>query len=213
MNPYDLNIRDLVRTKEYRHFKQFTPFPSCTTMRQLVILIPLLLVLSSEAQSLLEVRKNFHDAVMEPKRTKEFHRYLKESELTSATINAYRAASEAMMARVVWNPISKLAQVIKYAEMMENAVMSDKDNIEIRFLRLSIEYNIPKFLGMSKNLEQDTDMIVKNLSDVQNMDLDPSYGRYILSFLETTKLCTDQEMLTMKQGLNPGTSITQRSSP
>ncbi len=176
-------------------------------MRSLVIIVFVLLVGSSYSQSLLEVRKGFHDAVMEPKLTKEFNKYLKQSNITTATINAYRAASEAMMARVVWNPISKLSQVVKYAELMEEAVNSDEDNIEIRFLRLSIEYNIPKFLGMSKHLEQDTDMIVKNLSDVQNMDLDPSYGRYILSFLETTKLCTDQEMLTMKQSLNPDSSI------
>ncbi len=190
-----------------KYHQTILSFSGCINMRQLVIIILFFLALSSDAQSLFEVRKNFHDAVLESKRTREFHEYLKNSDLTTPTINAYRAASEAMMARVVWNPVSKFAQVLKYADMMEEAVKSDEDNIEIRFLRLSIEYNIPKFLGMSKHLKEDTDIIVQNLSDVQNMDLDPSQGRYILSFLETTKLCTSQEMLAMRRSLNPDTSI------
>lgn len=155
------------------------------------------------SQSILDIRKQFHDAVMSPDQTKEFRKFLNESELSTPTVNAYRAVSEAMMARIVWNPLSKFKQVLKYADMMEEAVKSDIDNIEIRFLRLSIEYNIPKFLGMSKNMDEDTNMIVRNLSNVQDMNLDPSYGRYILSFLETTKLCTEQEMLAMEQSLNP----------
>lgn len=158
-------------------------------------------MLGIQAQSLQEVRQRFHEVVMEPKQTKAFHEFLQESPLNTSTINAYRAVSEAMMARVVWNPVSKLSQVIKYADQMDAVIKSDADNIEARFLRFSIEYNIPKFLGMSKHLEEDRDMIVQNLSHVATMDLDPSYGQYILSFLTTTQLCSEQELTAMKESL------------
>jgi hypothetical protein len=166
-----------------------------------ILLFGFFLVISAEAQTLLDVRQGFHEAVMEPSLTKEFHQFLNNADNTP-TINAYRAASEAMMARVVWNPLSKFAQVIKYADLMEQAVNLEEENIEIRFLRLSIEYNLPKFLGMSKHLKEDTEMIVKNLSMVQTMNLDPAYGRYILSFLDMSELCNDQEILAMEQSLS-----------
>jgi len=160
------------------------------------------IALSASSQSLTEIRKEFHKAVIEPEeRVKAFHAYLEDIDNPDATIQAYQAVSEALLAQVVWNPFSKLSQVRKYDKLMEEAVISDEMNIEIRFLRLAIEYNLPSFLGMSTHIEEDLNVIVKNLESISSMNVDPSYGRYILYFLENTNLCSNDELIAMRDTL------------
>lgn len=184
---------------ELEQFQTISVLDCYTHMiRQLFLLALIANAIPTYSQSLQEVRQGFHDVVFEPKLTKQFHSQLAESENSTPELQAYRAVSEAMMARVVWNPVSKLAQVIKYAGMMEEVVEANPDNIEVRFLRLSIEYNIPRFLGMSKHLDEDANMIISNLSDVASMNIDPTYGRYILDFLIKTDLCSYQQLRVMK---------------
>lgn len=130
-----------------------------------------------------------------------FHDYMQKFESPTPALTAYQAVSEAMLARVLWNPFSKLTQVKKYQEIMAQAVADEPRDIEIRFLRLAIEYNIPAFLGMSEHVEEDVDMILNNLSAASALGLDPSYGQYIFYFLEQTNLCSEDQILTMKNSL------------
>lgn len=175
-------------------------------MKSLVFIICFLVSLQAISQSLVEARESFHQAVLDPDQSRAFHNFFKNTTPNTPTLKAYKATSEAMLARVVWNPFTKLSQVMKYSELMETAVLEDQENIEIRFLRLSIEYNLPKFLGMSKNMTVDRDTIVSNLSTVNSMDLDPSFCRYIIYFLNDTGLCTEEEMLLMENVLTSSNS-------
>lgn len=157
--------------------------------------------LLGNSQSIENVRKAFHEAVLKPEVSRDFHAYMLKSQNSSPTIRAYRAVSEAMLAQVLWNPFSKLSQVKKYQREMEIAIKESASSIEIRFLRLAIEYNLPSFLGMSQHIEEDLDMILRNLSSVSSMNLDPGYSQYIYYFLESTGLCSSDQMLAMKQTL------------
>lgn len=88
---------------------------------------------------------------------------------------------------------------MKYDKQMEAAVEEDPRNIEIRFLRLAIEYNLPAFLGMSTHLEEDVEKIVSDLSRVSQMQVNPMFGEYIFHFLKETNLCTSDQLALMKQ--------------
>ena len=154
------------------------------------------------AQTLSEVRNAFHQAVLDPKESRTFHDFLKEVDEADPTLQAYKAVSEALLAQVVWNPFSKFSQVLKYNKLIEKAVIRDQQNIEIRFLRLAIEYNLPAFLGMSTHMEEDLGIIVSNMESVNTMQVDPGYGRYIFYFLESTELCTSEQILAMKENLS-----------
>ena len=148
-----------------------------------------------------DIRKSFHEAVLDPEKSEDFHQYLADFTISDPTFKAYQAVSEAMLAQVVWNPFTKLSQVRKYERLMKVAVESDAENIEIRFLSLAIEYNLPRFLGMSKHLVEDRDVIVNNISSIQSMKLDRSFSRYILYFLNETDLCTQDQITQMEESL------------
>lgn len=153
------------------------------------------------SQNLEEVRQKFHEAVLDVDETRTFHRFLKEVEAEEPVLKAYKAASEAMLARVVWNPFTKLMQVMKYDDQMKVAIEEDSQNIEIRFLRFAIEYNLPKFLSMSKHLKEDRDVIIEQISSTGQLELDPSFSHYILYFMKDTGLCTSEQISLMEQSL------------
>ena len=144
---------------------------------------------------------------MDEAKSESFNDLMNDFENPSPKIKAYRAVSEALLARVLWNPFSKLAQVRKYQSDMESAVALDPADIEIRFLRIAIEYNLPPFLGMSEHVDEDLDFIMANLSTVDSLKVDPSYGNYIFSFLLGTKLCTTDQIVTMKESLGQANSF------
>lgn len=176
-------------------------------MKAFITFLFILLTFGVDAQSISEIRTEFHSVVLNPDESRGFHNFLKKVEKPSATVKAYQAVSEALLAQVVWNPFTKLSQVMKYDKQMAVAIGEDPENIEIRFLRLAIEYNLPSFLGMSKHLEEDVNKIVDNLSNVSQMQVNPMFGKYIFYFLQETNLCSSEQIAMMKQRFDASTSL------
>ncbi|MEO9482485.1 MAG: hypothetical protein ABJG47_03530 [Ekhidna sp.] len=176
-------------------------------MKALITFLLVILTFSSSAQDLSEIRAEFHAVVLNPEESESFYDYLKEIETPTSTVKAYQAVSEALLAQVVWNPFNKLKQVIKYDKQMAAAVEEDPQNVEIRFLRLAIEYNLPSFLGMSDHLQEDVDKIVSDLSRVSQVQVNPMFGKYIFHFLKETNLCSTEQLALMKQSFESSASM------
>ena len=155
----------------------------------------------SEAQNLDVLRKNFHRAIIDRNEAEEFYQCLKEYD-KRPVILAYKAVSEALMAGEGWNPFDRISHLSAYESSMNDAVMMDVDNIEIRFLRFATEYNIPKILRMSDHLMEDLEMIVKNIDALHALKLDRSFTNYILYFLNDTKLCSDEQIAIIENQLS-----------
>lgn len=176
-------------------------------MKAIITIFCLSLSVGLTAQSIDEVRSEFHAVVLNPDDSKNFYNFIKNIENPTSTVKAYQAVSEALLAQVVWNPFSKLKQVVKYDKLMAAAVEEDPENIEIRFLRLAIEYNLPSFLGMSTHLQEDADEIANDLSGVSQMQVNPVFGKYIFHFLKETNLCSAEQLSMMKLSFDGGVSM------
>jgi len=64
--------------------------------------------------------------------------------------------------------------------LVEYAVLSDSENIEIRFVRLSVQQNSPKFLKYNKEIEEDKKYILNNFDRISSIELKSYIGDYIL---------------------------------
>lgn len=73
--------------------------------------------------------------------------------------------------------------------LIEYAIEEDPDNIEIRFVRLSVQQNIPKFLKYKMNIEEDKTFILERLNGLDNKDL----KAYIQEYILYSKNFTDEE--------------------
>lgn len=79
-----------------------------------------------------------------------------------AVLLAYLGGFKAIWAKHVNNPINKLNTFKEGTSLIEKAVRDDRTNIEIRFVRLSVQKNCPFFLDYKKNIEEDTRFINAN---------------------------------------------------
>ncbi len=89
----------------------------------------------------------------------------------NAVIMAYLGGYKAIWAKHIINPFSKLSTFRKGTELIEKAVMNDRTNVEIRFIRLSIQKNCPFFLSYKKNIDEDTKFINANKNNIKSEHL------------------------------------------
>ncbi|MES2382000.1 MAG: hypothetical protein V4538_13220 [Bacteroidota bacterium] len=80
---------------------------------------------------------------------------------------AYLGGLQTIWANHTINPLAKLKTFDTGKANIEQAVSNEKDNVEIRFVRLSVQKNCPKFLGYSKSITEDESYIKQHLTEVQ----------------------------------------------
>lgn len=165
-----------------------------------------LVIGSSLCQSLTEIRKRFHQAVLNGDSIENFHEYIQGVTNTAPAVIAYQAAGEAMLAQTLWNPLANLAQVNRYEKLIRKAVEMDADNLEIHFLRFAIEYYLPRILMMSTHLEEDRDFIMANLWRCEQMNINPEFERYITYFMKETGMLLPDQITVIRELLNKGKS-------
>lgn len=91
---------------------------------------------------------------------------------------AYLGGLQAIWANHTINPISKLQTFNKGKNNLEKAVKMMPDDIEIRFIRLSVQRNAPRFLGYYPQIKEDEEFIRKHqqfISEVSLLQLIKSY--------------------------------------
>lgn len=140
----------------------------------------------SQSKSILEELRNelFYSTFNLDRGTQFYQKIIKSGE-TNATLNAYQAAAKALIAKYSWNPVTKVSYLKSVEELLTNAVNEEKDNLEIRFLRFYIQNSIPSYLGYSKNLKEDGDILKNNIASVEHMGLDKGISDYIVSYVSS----------------------------
>lgn len=131
-----------------------------------------------------EARKKYFEAIGDEQKIEKLLKQLQDIKNSSALLLAYCAACESMMAQFSWNPYTKLAQVNKSFNFFEKAVKDDYQNVEIRFLRFSVQHNVPDFLRKNREFEEDKDVLVKNF---ENADFDAEFRQFIIGYLKDSK--------------------------
>ena len=83
---------------------------------------------------------------------------------------AYLGAYQTIWSNHVFNPLSKLATFKNGKNNIELAISKEPENVEIRYIRFSVQKNAPSFLGYNSHLKEDKDFLVKNKKNI-NSDL------------------------------------------
>ncbi|MEN9369735.1 MAG: hypothetical protein RI952_600, partial [Bacteroidota bacterium] len=134
-------------------------------MRKGILLILMMAMFSiSMANGNIELaRKEFKNAVYNDKLTNQLCEVLISSKQQDALTQAYIAYFTALKAKHVSNPYAKIEYVRNFDRTIKKAIELAPDNLEIRFLRFSVQDNIPLYLGFSKELDIDKKIIVQQL--------------------------------------------------
>jgi len=105
------------------------------------------------------------------------------NEGNNTLLMGYRACATMLMAKHVFNPFSKLSYFKRGRDILEKAIKSDRDNIELRFLRYTIQTNVPSFLNYNQFKESDRLFLVNSISKLTDQKL----KKIIIAYLKTNK--------------------------
>ncbi len=108
-------------------------------------------------------------------------------ELTKKALNnegaiykGYHGAALALKASFAWNPFKKLSHFNKAKKMIDEAIVLEPTNIELRMIRLSIQSNAPKIAGYYKNIKEDKSVIINTIDTVVDKELQ----EYVQGFMD-----------------------------
>lgn len=148
-----------------------------------------------------KIRKLLITALESKKTTDSLYKSLTAIKNRPALIDGYIGTLEALKAKHAWNPYYKIKYLNDCEKTFTGAVTADPHNIEIRFMRFSIEHNVPKFLGYTKNLTDDREEMVKQIDAKNYSSADKALLKTIIKFILDSKRCTAEEQKGLNQHL------------
>ncbi|MCR5886807.1 hypothetical protein LRS06_03260 [Hymenobacter sp. J193] len=141
-------------------------------------------LVSTEANpyAVAHLRRQYQQAAASKEAGEKFHKLMAAYSQQDAVVLAYKAAAEAIRARDA-SMFNKLSYVQNASRQFDQAVKLDADNAEIRFLRLSVESNLPGFLGMSQHVDEDRQFLLTTLLKHPESGLDAESFSLVRDFL------------------------------
>lgn len=104
-------------------------------------------------------------------------------------LTGYQAAATMMMAQYVINPFSKLSWFRKGRKLLDNTLARHPQNIELRFLRFTIQTNAPGMLGYKDEIASDKSFLLNAVGGISDAALQQS----ICDYLQQSKLLSEGE--------------------
>ncbi len=140
--------------------------------------------------SLNEVRALYKRSVTEVSACKKLIRLLENyDETNNQILAAYRACATMMMAKHTFNPIAKLSYFKRGKLLLERSINATNENIELHFLRFSVQSQSPTFLGYNSALLEDKTLLLKAVYTLKDISL----KKIIISFLKTSDHLSKEE--------------------
>jgi hypothetical protein len=110
---------------------------------------------------------------------------------------AYLAAAEMSMAKYKVNPYSKITIFNKGKVKLEEVISRDTTNIELRYIRYTIQDNVPSILGYDKQMPSDKAYLLKHLPEIKKTDRD-LFARVSTYLILRSKLNDEEKKLLEK---------------
>lgn len=140
-----------------------------------------------------EVRKMYPLAMEDSGITDELYKDLSNvSEADNIILYGYKGAILTLKAKHAKSIKEKKNFFKEGVGIIESALASNPDNIELRFIRLSVQENAPKIIKYNTKIEEDKNFILKNLDKLDNN----SVKTLIRDYIRTSKLFTEVEKAT-----------------
>jgi hypothetical protein len=102
----------------------------------------------------------------------------------------YRGASDMMQAKYAVNPLTKMKKFNEGRTWITNALNRDSMNLEVRFLRFTVQCNAPALLGYHDQVQIDKQFLMKYTAT----NADAELKGMIINYLTTSAVCTEDEL-------------------
>lgn len=124
------------------------------------------------------------------------------SQPSDALLKAYWGASAAAAPECLSNPLEKIKYFRKGKGLLDESVKQQPNHMEIRFLRFATQTKAPSFLGYNDNIQEDKNLILKNIATFAKTPSNEEMAGHIASFMMDSEDLSPAEKTNLKQFLS-----------
>jgi len=143
----------------------------------------------AQSLNLNHVRRDFNKGVKNEDLCEKYYKTL-EKEADTPIEKGYEAAFHMFMAKHTSNPLKKMSYFNGGKKLLEKQITNNPNNVELRFIRLCIQYYVPSYLGYSSKVEEDKTFVMNNLYKMPDEDTKD----IIYNYLKGAKMYNEDEL-------------------
>lgn len=144
---------------------------------------------NAQEDLLTDVRSNIGDVFKTEATCLRIHDRFEKTDISGNNIlRGYKGAVLLGLARHHANVFKKMGFFSDGKELLEKSIETEPENIELRFLRLTIQANLPSFLGYSENKEDDKVFVLSRLEEAKSDNFKTKVRKFIGAMEEQGKL-------------------------
>jgi hypothetical protein len=132
----------------------------------------------SSNENIIHFRELYANAVADERIAQQLVRETNISASSNLTMG-YHGAAKIIMAKHLVNPFSKWNSFRSGRAILESAINADLSDAELRYLRLTIQENVPSFLGYKSNIRDDRSFLLGILTDLKDSHLKEIIQNYL----------------------------------
>lgn len=129
----------------------------------------------------IEVRELYYRASVEQAAVDELVNKLKSLGNSEPVWIGYMGMANMLKAKYAINPYKKLSHFHEGKSMLEEAISKAPRNVELRFLRLSVQLNAPAFLNYHNRQAEDLSTMLANWDRLKDEDLKKRVREFVFS--------------------------------
>lgn len=96
-----------------------------------------------------------------------------------AVLWGYHGIAKTLLGKHAFNPVNKVSYFNKGKRILEAALSVAPDNVELRYLRLTLQENVPSLLGYSDKITEDRAFIRSRLPALEDKQLSKMITDYL----------------------------------
>jgi hypothetical protein len=113
--------------------------------------------------------------------------------LDATTKLGYDGASEMIAAAHAFNPLTKLKYFNTGKKILESAILIDNNNIELRYLRYTLQEHSPSLLAYKSNMQEDKIFLMQNISEKLKQSDSDLFERVTQNFFKSDFLNSEEK--------------------
>ncbi|MEN7548494.1 hypothetical protein AAG747_11275 [Rapidithrix thailandica] len=149
-----------------------------------------------------ELRLLYLEAFQQEEKAGKMLHFFKSKTRKSPVEEAYHGAFYALSALHKKMPVKRLSLVKKAKKHLKKAVKSAPEQIEIRFLRFSLNHYLPDLFKNEKMLQEDQAQLLKLFRSLEETQQEPELLQIIAGFMLSSQRCTEEENRVYQRYLN-----------
>lgn len=149
-------------------------------MRNFCFALLMLVGMHATAQDINFARSSFDECVYQKNAGERFLDAASDNTKLTSTVLGYKGAILMIMAKHYISPWTKLGSFNQGRALLEDAIKKDAGNLELIYIRFSIQTNSPSFLGYQQFIETDKNKLLEETPLLKDKILRKRITDYLL---------------------------------